>query len=210
MEEFVLKNRKRLIAVLAFLTAALLLGTSFAPIFFSETIQAQENEDITVTAVVEAWLDFQVSTTTLNITPSLVQADGTLNVGSTSDLDLSVGTNSPTGWQVEIRGANNGLYSTARDHTIGSVTATSTIATGTEAYGANATSSNATIGSYYDYYGTDTVGEIRGVDRSLASKNTPNTLESVADMQVKATASETTPPGTDYEDTITLTASAVL
>lgn len=207
-----MKYRKRLIAALACLVITVLLGASFSPIFFSQIIQAQEDEDITVSAVVEAWIDFQVSTTTLAITPALVQADGTINIGETPDLNISVGTNSPNGWLVQIRGANNGLYSSTSAHTIPSVTTTSTMATGTEAYGANATNTTTTvaIGSYYDYYGTDTVGEIRGTDRDLASKNTPNPLSSAANMKVKATAAITTPPGSDYEDEVTLTASAVL
>lgn len=176
--------------------------------------ESTTSEAVTVKATVQAWIDFEVSTTTLDLTPPLLQADGTLNIGSTPDLDLSLGTNAPLGWQIRIRGQNGGLYSSSANYTIPSVSGTSTLATGTEAYGANATSatSTVTIGSYYNYYGTNppVVGEIQTSDNVLASKTSKNPKVLVAKMQVKATASQVTPPGSDYQDVITLTAAGLL
>lgn len=211
-EEFVLKFRKEIIAAIIFFGVVLIIN-----LFGGETFQKVSAQEATttigVTAVVEAWLDFSVSPTSTTLQPPLVQADGTLNVGSSTDITLTLGTNAANGWGVTIKGDKGGLYSTARSHLIPSVTGTSTLATGTEAYGANATStlSGVMIGDYYNYYDTNTVGEIvTSTSNNLASRGSPNTTQSVVNMKVKATASATTPPGNDYSDTIYLTATVNL
>lgn len=217
IEEFLLSKRKIIISLFLVLGILLLMFLFFGrTIFFLETqvkAQTSTSSDVTVTAIVQPWLDFEISSTTMAMSPALVQADGTINIGSTGNLGLSLGTNNVVGWQVRIQGANGGLYSPTATYTIPSVSATSTLATGTEAYGANATStmSGANIGSYYDYYGTDTVGKIASTtDELLVSKSTANAKVSVANLQIKATASALTPPANDYSDTVTLTASTLL
>lgn len=203
--------RTELIATIVFL--AMVLIANFWGGGSLPKIEAQESTStVAITAIVEAWLDFSVTPTSTTLQPPLVQADGTLNVASSTDIVLTLGTNAPNGWGITIKGQNAGLYSSNRGHLIPTVVGTSTIATGTEAYGANATSTSAgvVIGNYYDYYGTNTVGEIATTSRNLASKSSPNSTRSVANMKVKATAAETTPPGNDYSDTITLTATANL
>lgn len=207
-----LRLRTELIATIAFLVMVLIAnfwGGGSLP-----KIEAQESTStVAITAIVEAWLDFSVTPTSTTLQPPLVQADGTLNVASSTDIVLTLGTNAPNGWGITIKGQNAGLYSSNRGHLIPTVVGTSTIATGTEAYGANATSTLAgvVIGNYYDYYGTNTVGEIASsTSRNLASKSTSNSTQSVANMKVKATATDTTPPANDYSDTITLTATANL
>jgi len=218
MEEFLLKNRKVILAGLTCLIASVLvfvsiIGGGYDYLTQRAEAQTTTSTDITVTAIVEAWLSFEVSTTTLDITPPLVTADGTFNIGSTIDIGLSLGTNAENGWDIDIRGLRDGLYSTTTDHTIDSVSGTGVLVdTGVEGYGANATSTmtGATIGALYNSYGTDTVGEIITTDRQLATKATPNLAELVANMQVKAAAANDTPPAFDYSDTITLTATANL
>lgn len=204
--------REEIIAPILFLLIVLIANFLGGGVF--EKIEAQQSTStVGITAVVEAWLDFSVSPTSTTLQPPLLQADGTLNVGSSTAIALSLGTNAPNGWGITIKGQNAGLYSASRAHLISTVVGTSTIATGTEAYGANATSTLAgvTIESYYDYYGTNTVGEIASsTSHSLASKSSANSTQSVANMQVKATATDTTPPATDYSDTISLTATANL
>lgn len=214
-QEKILRERKR---VFLFLAGLIIFFCLVSFVWKSLPANAQNEstttEAVTVRATVQAWIDFDVSTSSLDMTPPLVQADGTLNIGSTPDLDLSVGTNAPLGWQIRIKGQNGGLYSSSATYTIPSVSGTSTLATGTEAYGANATSatSTVTIGSYYNYYGTNppVVGEIQTSDNVLASKTSKNPKVLVAKMQVKATASPSTPPGNDYQDVITLTAAGLL
>lgn len=216
-EKFILKERKKillLIEVFGVLGLVILINKlGFKSDFPFEVAKADESttsQAVTVSAMVYAWIDFEISTTSLAIQPPLVMADGSLNIGSTPDLNISLGTNAPLGWQIRIRGQNNGLYSSSNNYTIASVNGTSTLSTSTpaEKYGANAanTTSTVTIGSYYDYYGTDTVGEIKTSDNILASKSSRNEKVQVAKMQVKATATTLTPPGSDYNDTITLTA----
>lgn len=217
MEEFILKHRKEILVLLFGLIFAVLInfwGEKVSLPGFVQKVEAQETTTtVVITAIVEAWLDFQATPTQVTLQPPLVMADGTLNIGSSTDIQLSLGTNAPAGWSISIRGQNNGLYSSSRAHLIPTVTGTSTLATGTEAYGANATStmSGVTIGPYYDYYGTDTVGEISSsTSRTLGSKNSPNSFNPVANLKIKATASQTTPPGNDYSDTVILTATASL
>lgn len=211
-EKFLLRFRKEILASFFFLTI-LSLMVFLGKTIFSQKVQAQTaTTTIGVAATVEAWLDFSVSTTSVNLLPPLVQADGTLNVGSSTDITLNVGTNAYNGWSVTIRGQNAGLLYGAIPHLIPTVAATGTVATGTEAYGANATSTLAgvIIGAYYDYYGTNVVGAIASsTSYTLASKGTSNSTQSVANMVVKASATATTPPG-NYTDTITLTATANL
>ena len=217
IEEFVEKYRREILKTLLCLAIigilGLIIGGSFRFLSPPLPVQADVTTTIGVTAVVEAWLDFVATPTSVTLQPALVLADGTLNVGSSTAIDLQVGTNSIEGWNVKIRGENAGLFSPTATHTISTVSGTSTIATGTEAYGANATStlSGVSIGSYYDYYGTDTVGEIASsTDHTLAQKDSPNSTQSVVNMKIKATAAATTPPANNYGDTITLTASTGL
>ena len=212
LEEFVLKFRKEIIVAIISL-GVLFIGFFGSGTLFQKGLAQTATGTVAVTAIVEAWLDFSATPTAVVLSPPLVQSDGTLNIGSSPPIDLILGTNAPNGWGITIRGANAGLYSTTTAHLIPTVVGTSTLATGTEAYGANATStlSGVTIGSYYDYYGTNTVGEIASsTSYNLASKSTANSTQPVAKMQVKATASDVTPPAGNYSDTITLTATANL
>lgn len=207
LERILLKFRKVILSLLSLFLVISLVGGVF---IFKAKAQSQ-GRDIGVTATVEAWLTFTVSTTTVSLTPPLVQSDGSLNIGTSPDIILNIGTNAYGGWQVRIKGANGGLKRTNPDYTIPTVNATGTVATGTEAYGANADDlvSGVTIGEYYDYYGTNTVGQISTQDSSLASKTSPNSPTDVVKMMIKASARDTTPPG-NYSDTITLTALATL
>ena len=98
-------------------------------------VSATNTATVTVTATVEAWIDIQVSTTSTPITPSLVDSAGGLHVGSTTAINVSVGTGDPAGWTVNIKGVNDGLDYGATD-TVASVNTTSTLSAGTDGYGA--------------------------------------------------------------------------
>jgi len=174
--------------------------------------QANLPEDIAIAAIVEKWLYLAVSPLTVDIEPALIGADGSLNIGTSPEIVFSVGTNNPNGWYIEMKGENNGLKSSTMDLTINSVSATSTLLGGTDGYGANATStlSGVLIGELYDYYGTDTVGEIINQYKFLASNPGINPLTDVLKMQIKAAASITTPPAADYSDIIFITLTPII
>lgn len=215
LEEFVLKFRKEIIVTI--FSLAVVLVTNFlggGTVFKGGMAQAATTSDIGVTAVVEAWIDFSATPTQVSLLPYLVQSDGTLNIGSSTDIVLSLGTNALNGWDIEIKGAQNGLYSTTSAYLIPTVSGTSTLATGTEAYGANATATLSGVeidNTYYNFYGSNTVGEISSsTPHTLASKSSPNPTQSVVKLVVKATAANTTPPADNYSDIITLTANANL
>lgn len=205
-----MKHRQIILKALTCLVLTAVISACLGPISLFRTAEAQEQEDVVVTATIESWLDFSVSPTSTAIAPALVGVDGSVAIGSTGDIDLQVGTNNPLGWNVTIRGTNAGLYSTTSDHTITTVSSTSTLVAGTDGYGANATSTlgGATIDGLYNYYGSNTVGEIATTSAStLVDKSSANGMGSVANMQVRAAATSTTPAANDYSDTITLTAS---
>jgi len=210
MEEFILKHRQTILKALTCLVLTAVVSLCLGPTSLFKRAEAQEQEDVVVTATIEAWMDFQVSPTSTSITPALVGIDGSVSIGSTADINLQVGTNNPLGWNVTARGTNDGLYSTTTDYTISTVSATSTLAAGTDGYGANAESTlaGATIGNLYDYYGSNTVGEITTTTaNTLVDKSSANGMGSVANMQIRAAATSTVPAATNYSDTITLTAS---
>ena len=190
---------------LAIVGVLIMSGMAVSP---GSVLAATSTATVTVTATVEPWINIGVSTTSVALTPSLVDSLGNTYVGSSTVIDVNVGTNNSTGWTVNIKGTNNGLYkSAAPTSTIASVTGTSTITAGNDGYGANATSvlAGTTVGSYYNYWATTTVGEIKTGGQTFATTSAPNALQNVVDMKVYATATSTKPSGS-YSDDIILTA----
>lgn len=181
-------------------------------IFFTlakfKTVQAQElPQDIAIAAIVEPWLYLEVSPFMIDLEPDLVAADGSFNVGISSDIFLKVGTSNSEGWYLKIQGRNNGLKSLSTDYTISSISGTSALAAGTDGYGANATSTleGVFIGELYDYYGSDIVGELVNEYRVLASMASGHAISEVVKMQIKAAASIMAPADSDYADIIIVT-----
>ena len=209
MEVSLWKFRKLILLIIGGLAILVLIGTVGVELFTPKEVSADATSTVGVTATVESWLTFQVSTTSVSLTPALVDSTGTPHIGSSTAITLTLGTNNTNGWSITIQGANGGLYSNTASHLISTVSGTSTLSAGTDGYGANATAtySGVTIGNYYDYWGTDTVGEIASsTSHTLASKSDPNVQTDVVDMKIKAAAEATTPAANDYSDTITLTA----
>lgn len=163
--------------------------------------------DILIAASVQPWLYFEISPLDLTLSPDLVSSGGEVNIGESEEVILKVGTNNEKGWQIKIKGKNGGLKSEAHGYTISTVFPTSTLIAGREGYGAQATSTlaGAIINSIYDFYGTNTVGEIPKEYRILVIKYSKNSLLEVAKMKIKASASLMTPAGFDYTDEIVLT-----
>jgi len=209
MEVSLWKFRKLILLIIGGLAILVLIGTVGVELFTPKEVSADATSTVGVTATVESWLTFQVSTTSVSLTPALVDSTGATHIGSSTAITLTLGTNNTNGWSITIQGANGGLYSNTASHLISTVSGTSTLSAGTDGYGANATAtySGVTIGNYYDYWGTDTVGEIASsTSYTLASRDSPNAEADVADMKIKAAAQATTPAANDYSDTITLTA----
>jgi len=182
-------------------------------------------KEFEVTAVVSAWLSFSVSPTTTPLSPNLVDTGGGLHYGSSTNVTLNVGTNAANGWNVTIQGKYGGIcHSTATgtacatttDNLIASVatgtpTALDITPPGSDGYGANATptASGVTVDTYYDDWGTQTVGAIASsTSQLLASKGNANASQDVALLKIFATSQQAQKSGT-YYDTVTLTATSV-
>ncbi len=218
IEEFILKHRKKIITFLAWglilvLVAGPLTFFNWKPIklFGQKEVMAQTNSTTTlsVSAEIQAWLDFSVNPDNVDL-GALVLSTGESVLSSSTDIQLNIGTNNPSGWYVDIRGANAGLYNATTSYLIATVNGTSTLVTGVDGYGANATGtlSGVTVGSYYNFWGTQTVGEIASSTlRRLIEKDSSNSTQQVGLMKVWATATSTAPVGI-YQDTATLTAVA--
>lgn len=213
MAEKIKKNKELVIVagIGLILTIATLLSLAGMVELPNVVLAATDTATVTVTATVEAWINIDVSTSSTPITPSLVDSTGGTHIGSTTAIDIDVGTNNSAGWTINIKGINDGLIYGATA-TIASVTATSTLSAGNDGYGANATPTLAgvSIGSYYYHWGTVDVGEIMsGAGQTLATYNATTTLANVVDLQVYAAAVDTKPSGS-YTDDIVLTATTNL
>jgi len=208
-----IKKQKDVVFVLGIglvLTIAVIAGMS-GMIAMPNFASAATSTTVTVTATVESWLTISAAPSSVTLTPSLVDIAGGINVGSsTSNVAISVGTNSATGWSIGIKGAGAGLVYGSTS-TINSVTGTSTLTAGNDGYGANASTTlvGTTIGALYNNWSTTTVGEIKsGAGQTLASKPSLQASTTVATMKVYAAATSTHPSGS-YADTITLTVTAI-
>ena len=202
-----MKEEKKEILALSSLVIGILLFLSFfdLPINFCQAQSATST--INVTGLVRGWLSFDISAIALNL-GELVEKDGSLHIGHATTT-ITVSTNNASGWEIQIKGGEPyGLYSSAADHTIPSVTQRSEISTGTEAYGANAESLNQSIqidDTYiYDSQHPNIVGPI-ATSSLIASSNNPGLNTSFL-TNVKATASIMT-PASIYQNSITFTIS---
>ena len=169
-------------------------------------VSAATSTDITVSATVQEWLTLGVSTSSVGLTPDLVDAAGNTAIGTSTAINITVGTNNGSGWHLDLSSANGALKAPA-SYYIYTCDTTSTISAGTDMYGVNATTSDpdVDIKDYYDYWGQNIVGTASTTPQTLADKNTPNTSTTVATMEIKAACDSAQPAGT-YTDTLTITA----
>lgn len=172
---------------------------------------------VTVTAEVYEWLTFTISTTSVTLTPNLVDAGGATHVASSSAITLTIGTNSADGWSVTANGTstlctNGGLESGTQKICQPSATSTLTEADDNDGYGANATATYAgvDIKDNYDYYDLAdpwTVGELDATSTEFADcVNCTHAATNVVDMRIYAECDGAQPAASDYTDTATLTA----
>ncbi len=170
---------------------------------------ASASDTVIVYATVDSYISISVSPSEATMTPSLIDSAGTTAVGSTSDITVGVSTNDQNGFTVSVTGTNYGLLHTVDGTTlIASVNATSllTDANDDDGYGINATSTDTRldIDSYYDSYGTLTVG---GVTTSATLSSTTSGPITDATTTVRAYAEcESSQKSGAYSDTIILTA----
>lgn len=135
---------------------------------------------------------------------------GVLNsnsVSETTTLTLTVNTNAESGYDLKVddegNGADGGLdHETSADFI---TSAGALLSAGTEGYGLQADSSTATIDAAYDYWGTDTVGELILTPTQLASNSVKVTDEDTT-VKLKVSISGTTVAG-EYLDTLIFTIS---
>lgn len=171
----------------------------------------QEARPLSVSAIVNTWLNFDVSTTTLSLSPDLIDLAGDLNIASSTIISVFVGTNHNSGWSLSISSTSTdcpGSKLTSGQNYISMNSATSTVVTGQDAYGANATStlSGVQIGSYYNFWNSSpiVVGEICSTGQTLASYNQPHPFQEALKIKFYASCDLDQPSGT-YTDTVVLT-----
>ena len=210
MEKFVLNCRKEIICFLVF---SLIIGITVSYLPATFRVIAQESDDVDVTARVQAWINFEIGSLNLTLTPDLVDSAGDTFVGATST-SLIVGTNNSNGWNIQIGGINAGLLQDGGTHLIQTVTGSATLVAGTNGYGVAIEDLNnlnaLTIPVNYQN-AANFAGEVPTTSTpvQVVSYDDPHVNTTVANFHVRAAAAATTPSG-DYKDTITLTATAPL
>ena len=204
MEKLILKYRKKINGtIISLLVLALIAG----PVGLGVFAQEEEEDTVTVTATVEAWLDINIVEEALELDPDLVEADGTTNVGVAST-EIELGTSNP-GWTMQIEGTNEGLEQDVGvdPFLIGSVTERTELIAGDVGYGASMIGvvGGTTVPDAYVDEG-DHVGPILGDAANILTRDEANEMEVVGELFIRAAASDITPAG-DYEDSVIITAS---
>lgn len=166
------------------------------------------SESFTVNASVAPTFSFSLSgasDTLPGLTSGSVQQSG-------SPISANVSTNAKNGWQVWANDLNTGLTSATASTTIPAATAGSntTISAGTASYVTGINTSNGTgsgvVTASAGYTNASTLGKGAGLDttlRTMATSTGPNSGAAVTFVNAAA-ISATTPPATDYTDTITV------
>jgi hypothetical protein len=167
------------------------------------------SESFTVNATVTQTFQFSLS----GASDTLPTLSSSAVVQSSSPVSASVSTNAKNGWQVWANDSNSGLTSAAAANTISatSVGSNTTLSTGGSAgYVTGINTSNGTgsgvVSPATAYNNASTLGKGAGLDttlRTMATSNGPNGGASVSFVNAAVIAA-TTPPATDYTDTITV------
>ena len=165
---------------------------------------ASTSTSVDVSATVSEWISLSVTSTSLTLSPNLVDTAGGTHIGDSPDDNITIGTNNTGGWSLTVSGSGSLTSGSYNIYTCGT---TSTIAAGTDMYGIQATSSvsGVTVGSYYDNWGTTVVGTASTTAQTVLSKSSSNSAQQVGTFKVRAACDSQQEPGT-YTDTLTLTA----
>lgn len=154
-----------------------------------------------ITAVVGQYFTMSLSGTTDSFSSNLSSSAVTTSTGITT----TINTNAASGWFVWAEDANAGLKSTSASKTINSVSTGSNHAMnggtiGTEAYALGVSADNTTN---YAYGGGTTGGGLStSTFNEIATNSSPASNVTFVTHEL-ADISNTTPPATDYTDTIT-------
>ena len=153
-------------------------------------------------------------TMAFSLSPSSISS-WTLTPGSVgtapSTATAGVTTNAYNGATVYIFDSKNGLQSTAASHTINSVTNDLTAIS--EGYGVRVTavgqSSGGPMESVSPYNGSGSnVGQLNGTKQLIFDSTGAPVTTGTGTFEIKAKPATTTPPGSDYTDTITVISAA--
>ncbi|MBC7582081.1 hypothetical protein H7097_04435 [Aeromicrobium sp.] len=180
-------------------------GASAAIDSASYTTSSITDDQIAVSASVAQTFTFALSANTDNL--------GALSTGAVSasptPRTVSVSTNAKNGWNVWANdSAPTGLTSTAAGYTIASSAGNTTLAAGTEGYNTgltavNGTGSTVTVAPTFVGGSLGKGGGLSTALQSLATSPGPNN-NAVLTLTNNAAISSTTPPASDYADTITV------
>ena len=180
---------------------------------YATSVVTSGGEQITVTASVSATMTFTLSGNSQDL--------GTLSTGTTAQgsptITETISTNARNGWISWVKSGTDGgsgigaLHSTTANADITSPgtfngTPETLSSSGGYVLDVNAGSGSPTINAEYDGTTADQGGHLdQSQFRQIASANTPASSNTVT-LVTKARAGATTPAGTDYTDTLTITA----
>ena len=215
-----IKKHKKIFFVLGIglvLTMAGILGM-VGIIALPGPVLADVQRQVAVTATVQEWLTFTLSTSSVVLLPDLIDSVGVTNIASSSVIAINLGTNSPDGWSISATGTNNGLKSGGNTIATPAVGTTCTaLSDGSlNCYGVQAATTSATgvnIASMYKVatgFASNVVGSVRSDQSQAFASSTAQFADNtnVIDMKVKASCLATQAPADNYADTIYLTAIA--
>ena len=164
-------------------------------------------QTVTVSATVQPWLTFTVSTSSVQLLPDLVDTAGATHIASSTAITMTVGSNADS-YTMYIKDLNAGIKE-GGGVLIPSVAVTSTLTEGSDNdnYGAQATTtlSEVTIQSLYNSWGTETVGRVTTTDDTLFIDTGTPATDRTADLKLKAECDSLQKAAT-YSDTVTLSA----
>ncbi len=172
----------------------------------AEAASSATSSTITVTATVSEYLAISVSSTSVALSPTMINTAGGTNIASSGVIIATTTTNDVLGYTLSIQSTNAGLKS-GTNYIYSSTTASSTITAGDDNYGAIATSSVATVELPYDYWllaGT-VVGRIASTTSdNISHEHTPG-VGRRTDLRIYAACDALQTSGS-YTDTIWITA----
>ena len=178
---------------------------------YATSVVSSGGDQITVTASVSATMTFSLSGNSIAL--------GTLSSGTTSSGNVvaTVITNARNGWTGWMKGAQGtttagALHSALANADISAPAAYPTVSTLTTSGGyvidVDSTAGSPTIATAYDGTPTDTDkgGASTTLFRQIATKTTPTSASDQITINARARAASTQAAGTDYTDTLTITA----
>ncbi len=177
---------------------------------YATSVVASGAEQVTVTASVSATLSFSLSGNSIAL--------GTLSSSTTTSGNIveSVTTNARNGWTSWIKGTSGtttvgALHSTAANADISAPAAWPTVSalssTGGYVVDVDSTAGSPTINAGYNGTDTNSGGASTTLFREIATKTTPTSIaQDQVTINARARAASTQAAGSDYTDTLTVTA----